>query len=163
MLEHRGAIKGPGAQLRGLKCLRRTNEPKAASVVLTVGLPDLARRSGKLYYEIQLLSRSVHLRAGWLSDKFKTCDEQGGLPETYVGDDSDGWAFADLRHWHAGQYKVSESVSERRFTSTRLCLHSVFSQCGIPPLLLPSSHSGCAAGTMAPWRCAGPCCRFQSR
>ncbi|CAE7216414.1 RSPRY1 [Symbiodinium sp. CCMP2592] len=71
---------------------------------VTVGCPQLAQASGKLYYEMELLGDFTNPQVGWLTTSF----ESGDADSRGVGDDTHGWAFDGARKlwWHNGKKKL---------------------------------------------------------
>jgi len=94
-------------QLRGLTALLpstfRPSARDSSFIALTCGVPEVARSSGKLYHEVELLSSIEAAQLGWLTTQFDPGTSGWGFsPPKSVGADAEGWAFDAQRaaQWH---------------------------------------------------------------
>ncbi|CAE7249830.1 ANK3, partial [Symbiodinium sp. CCMP2592] len=98
--------------LRGLTVLLPRNFAPSARdssfILLTCGVPEVARSSGKLYHEVELLSTTEAAQLGWLTTRFDAGAKTAGFgPPKSVGIDAEGWAFDAQRaaQWHNKRQK----------------------------------------------------------
>ena len=93
-------------RLRGLKALNPSN-PRSLDEWTTFGCPELARASGKFYYEMEFLSEFNNPQVGFLRTSAKP-EEFGS--KNGVGDTEEGWALNGQRQvfWHNGEHEPLE-------------------------------------------------------
>ncbi|CAE7945130.1 Ank1 [Symbiodinium necroappetens] len=132
MLIFSGALPTLRGQLRGLTVLlpkdfvpsKRLGCHGGPSNLLTCGVPEVARGSGKLYHEVELLS-TVHFAAelGWLTTRFDSGAKTDGfdLPKS-VGTDAEGWAFDAQRAAQFHNKRAKEANMDRWHPNDRLGL-----------------------------------------